>query len=370
MMLFGGGTGTPDEKVRTARGMIDFFHEVAPADSVLARALGDYTAVAGSAGDYYLLHEELETFNAPCYFLEMLGRARAHGLAYLADARPHVMFVGNYGATVAERLAKECGESQVILEQCLDFVVNRTFRQSLLVHADRAGQISYNLDRSRYGCLHFAAWVPPAAGQTRLDDSRQQYGEADGAALFTDIPAIKAGLDALNARWPWTISWHELLDSVQARLASAGIEAGADLKARINDLLEVLILRGYARYRLDPVLPEPMSAGWRLNEPARRMAELTRGDGAASTFNAWHETVPVSPVDSHLLPLLDGTRDRDALVEALLAVAREDLIRVARDGKPVSDEAELRDALADYIDSVPQRLAEMKLLPTKRSARS
>jgi hypothetical protein len=65
MLLRGGGRGTPDEKVRYARGMIDFLEEVAPADSVLARALADYKAVAGKTRDYYLLHEELETFNAP-----------------------------------------------------------------------------------------------------------------------------------------------------------------------------------------------------------------------------------------------------------------------------------------------------------------
>jgi hypothetical protein len=53
----------------------------------------------------------------------------------------------------------------------------------------------------------------------------------------------------------------------------------------------------------------------------------------------------LSPLDRHALPLLDGTRDRDALVDALLPVVSMD-----------------RDALADYIDALPQHLAEMKLL--------
>ncbi len=363
MLLFGGGSGTPDEKVRYARGAIDFLGEVAPADSALARALADYKAVAGDARDFYLLHEELETFNAPCYFLDMLERVRAHDLIYLAEARPQVMFVGNYGAKIAESLLKECGDSQVLLEQCLDFVVNRTFRQSLLVHAERAPQIRYQLDRSRYGRLHFAAWVPPADGETRLDGSRQEYGEPGGApTLFTHDPGVKAALDALNARWPWTLSWQELLDAVQARLGAAGIEAADNLTARIDDLLEVLILQGHVRYRLDPVLPEPALTPPRLDEPARRMAELTRGDAEASTFNLWHETLRLSPLDRHLLPLLDGTRDRDALLEALLAIARKDLIQLWRDGKRVSGEAELRGALAEHIDAMPQRLTAMKLL--------
>ena len=90
--------------------MVSFLEEVAPADSVLGRVLADYRAVAGNAGDYYLLHEELEAFNAPCYFLEMMARAGTHGLAYLAEARPQVMFAGNYGAKVAEQLAQDMRE--------------------------------------------------------------------------------------------------------------------------------------------------------------------------------------------------------------------------------------------------------------------
>lgn len=364
MLLSCGGTATSEEKVHSARGMVSFLEEVAPADSVLGRVLADYRAVAGNAGDYYLLHEELEAFNAPCYFLEMMERAGTHGLAYLAEARPQVMFAGNYGAKVAEHLLKTCGNSQVLLEQHLDFVVNRTFRQSLLVHAQRAPQIRYQLDRSRYRRLHFAAGVSPVDGLTRLDYSRQEYLEPDGATLFTNDPGIKAALDALYARWPWTLTWQELLDGVRARLRSAGIEAAADLQDRIEDLLEILILQGQTRFRLDPVLPQPPSALLRLDEPARRMAELTRGDAVGFTFNLWHEMLPLSPVDGYLLALLDGSRDSDALLEALLAIARRGLIRFERDGEPVSGDAELRNTLAAHIDAMPQHLAEMKLLRT------
>jgi hypothetical protein len=68
------------------------------------------------------------------------------------------------------------------------------------------------------------------------------------------------------------------------------------------------------------------------------------------------------PVDRHLLALLDGTRDRNALLEELVAIAGEHPLLVERDCEQVSGEAELRDALAEHIDSLPQRLAEMKLM--------
>jgi len=362
MTLFGAELKTPEQKVSHARGLVELLDDVAPDGGVLATALSDYQAFGGKADDYYLLHEELETFNLPCYFVELLERAGGHGLAYLAEARPQVMFAGNYGDKVSERLLKESGHSQVLMEQYLDFVVNRTFRQTLLVHGKRVKHIRYHLDRKRWGRLYFAAQVPPVGGATRLDHSPQEYGAPGDLMLVTDDPVVKAALDAFNAHWPWTLTRQELTETVAVRIASAGVDA-TELEKRIDDLLEYLIFRGQALYRLAPIVPEPERSTTmpRLFEPIRRMAELTRGAADATTFNRWHETVFLSPVDRYLVPLLDGTRDREALVEALVAVAREDLIFFQRDGKRVSDEAELRDALGEHVDTLPQRLAELKL---------
>jgi methyltransferase-like protein/predicted O-methyltransferase YrrM len=351
MQLASGGSATPADKVRPSRGLVDFLEEVVPGDGVLARVLAEFRAHSEGFNDSYLLHEELEKFNSPCYFYEMLARARAHGLAFLAEARPEAMFPGNFGPKVEEHLVEKCGGVQVLVEQYIDFVVNRMFRESLLVHAEREPQIRYNPDRRRMRELHIAAWVPPAEEPTRLDNSRQEYREADGATLFTNDPGIKAALDALSARWPWTLSRQELVDAVHARLVDAGLTPSDSLP----DLVD-------ARYRLDPVSPEPASESLRLDDSARRMAELTGGEAQASTFNLWHETHILSPVDRYLLPLLDGTRDRDALVEALLAVDRENPIGIERDGAAVSAEADRRKTLAELVDELPQRLMELKLL--------
>lgn len=346
MLLASGASETPDEKVRAARSMAEFLEEVAPADGVLARVLAEARTFNEGFADSYLLHDELETFNAPCYFYELVGRAGAHGLAYLAEARPETMIPGNFGPKVEEYVLEKCGGVQVLVEQYLDFVVNRAFRQSLLVHAERSPQIRYQPDRSRYSRMHFAAWIPPVDGPTVMDHSRQEYQQSDDSTLFTNDPGIKAALDALSARWPWTLSRQELVDEVRVRLAAAGFNPSADLSEIVDSLVQLLIFQGQAHFRLDPVLPDPTREPLRLDEPARRMAEFTDGNGEASTFNRWHETVPLAPLDRHLLPLLDGTRDRDALVDAMTAVAG--------------------DASGDWVDSAPQRLAELKLLRVDR----
>jgi methyltransferase-like protein/2-polyprenyl-3-methyl-5-hydroxy-6-metoxy-1,4-benzoquinol methylase len=362
MLLASAGSVTAEAKVRDARRMVDLLEEATSADSALARILAESREHALGYGDSYLLHDELETFNSPCYFSEMLERAGAHGLAYLAEAHPEKMIPANYGPKVAEYLNEKCGGVQVLVEQYLDFVADRVFRESLLVHAEHAAQIRYDPHHSRYHSLHIAARLPATEGRTRVDHSRQEYEYSDGATLFTNDPGIKAALDALTARWPWTLSWHQLVDTVRARLVSAGFKPSDKLPDHIDGLMDVLILQGQARFRLDPVLPDSAEAPLRLGETARRMAELTRRERDASTFNLWHETLILSPVDRHLLPLLDGTRDRDGLLDALLAADRENPLRIERDGKQVSGHAELRDALAEHIEALPQRLAEMMLL--------
>ncbi|MDP9165109.1 MAG: class I SAM-dependent methyltransferase [Actinomycetota bacterium] len=363
MMLASGASTTPEDKVREARAVADFLEDVAPPDGVLARVLAEFRARDEGFGDSYLLHDELESVNAPCYFYEMVGRAGAHGLAYLAEAHPESMFPSNHGAKVAEYVAEKCAGVQVLVEQYLDFVTNRTFRESLLIHADRAQLVTYDLHPSRFSELHLAAWTPPVDGPTVLDHSRQEYEVADGATLFTNDPGLKATLEALNARWPWTQSRDQLIEAVRTRLVAAGFQARADLANHLDNLIGVLIAQGQARCRLHPVLPDQCSLeSLRLEEPIRRLAEVTRDLDEATIFNHWHEALLLSPVDRYLLPLLDGTRDRDALLDALTTIAGERRLPVERDGELVSDEDDLRDALREQVDSLPERMKEMKLI--------
>jgi methyltransferase-like protein len=301
-------------------------------------------------------------FNTPCYFRDFVQRARAHGLEYLAEARPENMFVRNYGPVAVHHLLADHGDDHVLVEQHLDFAVNRSYRQTLLVHSERAPQISRTLDRSRNRRLHVAAWLPPVAGQARLDHSKQPYG-ADGAAkILVSDPSVKAALEALNSRWPWTLSWPELRAAARSRLVRSETNQLGDVEAAIDGLIEVLVMRGLARYRLDPVSPQPECTPVRVNEAARRMAELTRDDAEAFIFNHWHESLPLSPLDSHLLPLLDGSHDRDALVEVAVNLFRQNVIRIDCDDIRLVDEAAAREVLTEEIDTMPLRLVELKLL--------
>jgi methyltransferase-like protein len=243
----------------------------------------------------------------------------------------------------------------------LDFVTNRMFRESLLIHAERAPQIRYDPAPTRFRSFQFAAWLPPVNGPTQLDNSRQEYVQSDGATLFTNDIGIKATLDALSDRWPWTLSRDELVDAVQTRLRSAGLTPNETLPDVVDSLMGALIMQGQVQYRLEAVQPdtgkpEPLQ----IEETVRRMAELTAGLPEATTFNRWHETLELSPLDRRLLPLLDGTRDNAALAQGLLAGLRADPIEV--DGRQLTDQEELAAVVTEYVDTLPERLTEMKLV--------
>ncbi|WP_431236081.1 methyltransferase domain-containing protein (plasmid) [Mycolicibacterium psychrotolerans] len=121
MLLASRGDRTAPDKVASATEMLNFLEEVAPPDGVLACVIAENRAANEGFDDSYLLHDELEAFNAPCYFIDMLSRLDKHGLAFLCEARPETMVPANFGPRVAEYLAATCGGAQLLIEQYLDF---------------------------------------------------------------------------------------------------------------------------------------------------------------------------------------------------------------------------------------------------------
>lgn len=358
MMLRGGSRATPGERLAYAKGMLDFLEQVAPRDSVLSRTLDVTLPELRNQQDYYLAHEYLEPFNAPCYFQQFVERANGHGLAYLAEAQSSIMFASNYGDRIAGPLLRECGHSQVVLEQYLDFIINRTFRQTLLVHGERGEAIRYRFDPDRLRALHFAANLACIDGNTRLDDSPQSYGQA-GSNITLQRAEMKAALELLSAAWPDTVSYQELVQRTCERCPTA---ARPSVTAIVDQLLETLIIRGWAKIRLSSVRVARAGDQIDIGKTIRLAAKLSQEEGSAMTFNAWHEPVPLGIVDSWLLPELDGSKDRSALVASLQQRVQEGELAFERQGIRVVDPGDISACVSEHVDAIVARLAALKLL--------
>lgn len=360
MLLHGSTRSDPKERIAYARGMVGFLQQVARKDGVLAKALEENMSYLRKGEDHYLAHEYLEPYNLPCYFHQFLERAANHGLSYLGEAQPAMMIPGNYGNEIAEPLLRAFGDDQARMEQYLDFAINRGFRQTLLVHASRAGSIKHRLDRQRLQSLHFAATLPCVAGSTRFDGTVQEYGVKGEPSVSTSIGAVKRAIDLLTQAWPATIGRNELVARVEASLDTFSAMPRATIEAAIDELLEFLILRGIARIRLAPILagPEIQVSRPDVDPMVRRMTAALAGEDFY-VANAWHESIELSPVERELYPFMDGSLDREGLIRLLIervGVAGVSLL----DGDEAADSPEALARKAGLnVDRMLARLRQM-----------
>lgn len=317
--------------------------------------------IVRSASGYYLLHEFLEPCNSPCYFKEFAARAAASGLAYLGDAEPSTMFVQNYGSAVREPLLRECGGSQILMEQYLDFLVNRTFRQTLLVQQARAGDIRWRLDPARLRALEFAgSFGAPDGGPFTLDAREQPCTTQRGVTLTLRLPAQKALAQLLDARYPSSMP----ADALIAAVAERTREPLASVEQIVLSMLEELAIMGAVRFRRAPVQAAAEVSAWPRALAAVRHAPslaLTAGD-TASACNQWHESVALTPLERALLPLLDGAHSHDMLADHLAAEVLADRLRFVQHGKPLTDPPALKAFARDQVALALQALRRKALL--------
>lgn len=95
--------------------------------------------------DYYVGHDHLEPHNDPCYFYQFNDHLKAHNLSYVCDADLTLSMVRTYDESIADKLEKLAPNSQSDQEQYLDFMLDTTFRKSIICKESAAKDISYDV---------------------------------------------------------------------------------------------------------------------------------------------------------------------------------------------------------------------------------
>ena len=93
--------------------------------------------------DYYVGHDHLEPHNYPCYLYQFNDHLKANNLAYVGDADLTLSMVRTYDESIADKLEQLAPNSQADQEQYLDFMLDTTFRKSIICKASAAKDISY-----------------------------------------------------------------------------------------------------------------------------------------------------------------------------------------------------------------------------------
>ncbi len=304
---------TPTIRTRQARSLLDFLATSVPQDGgAFSALLRQEVEVLRHHADYYLFHEHLEEINSPLFFHQFIERAARHDLQYLGESNVRSMIVTNLPEGVQKAL-RVMSTDQIQLEQYMDFLRNRTFRETLLCRANVP--LNRGLDGEPIRRLWLASRAEPVNGPPNIEsDEPIAFKTPSGYTLTTSMSSMKAALVCLRAAWPRALAFDELIAAIATPSKALGEPEKIALASRLT--------QAYVGSDLIELFAGPLPCVTKTSERpvacpyARRQA--THGHKAT---NRRHETIGLSPFMRALLPLLNGTRTRDDLLAEFVAMA-------------------------------------------------
>jgi methyltransferase-like protein/2-polyprenyl-3-methyl-5-hydroxy-6-metoxy-1,4-benzoquinol methylase len=312
--------------------------------------------------DTYFRHDSLEEINAPVYFHEFVELAEYHGLKYLAEAEFPMMLSGNCGSAVyetLERLARDIIE----MEQYMDFLRNRMFRQTLLCHA--SAKLNRDIGPWSLAGFQCAASIRSDHPKPEVASDKEETFRSPGQqAISSRLPIVKAALVCLAENWPAAIPITALAESARERInglveipEKPRPDAETDSRTLEGALL-TCFTRGMCELHLHPI-PFALSAG--VRPKACPWVRWLCSRGSAVT-NRRHEQVILDTFERQIVPLLDGGRDREALVEALTALAENGTLLVDVEGKRVEEHGKLKKIMETSLEEKLRQFERQALL--------
>jgi hypothetical protein len=359
-----GSRRTASATSATTRALVDFLaraveHQSSPHALLLKREL----AILARTGDDYVYHEHLEDQNQPIYFHEFAERLDQHRLQFLCESDIHTMLPRELSAEVGATLER-VSPDLIRMEQYLDFVRNRQFRASLVCRAEAKLRRSLGPDSIMPFRIGFAAKADGAPVDLSPDVAHR-FETADGLEVASSSPVTKAALLWLRRAWPADVAFPELCDRSLAMLRESGIDVPENPDPRVRlaaDLLECLVGGGGLELRVHP--PDLVT---RVPDHPRTSAS-TRWQSARHGFatTGRHQRVDLDTIAVQVARLADGSRDREALLDDLVAAAAEGRFAVTRDDIHLTNAAELRDPLGPVLDRTLEMLARYGVLTAPR----
>lgn len=277
-----------------------------------AEFLKKEVAYLDKAHDSYLYHEYLEINNDAFFFTDFIQDCRHHQLRYLCDSELHAMFPSSLGAEVAQH-CEQLGEQYqgiVNTEQYLDFVRNRTFRQSLLCHADCPVDYEIDLDK----LLEYAVYAdlkPPT--EVRRDfPAAQNFSDQKGLIFAVNHALSQAMLALLYEEYPAAVGLQQLLEKAQLALPKNDRNYGEEIQLCLHELFNLFANQALALTLSPACVPKPSLAFPKINALAQAEAPF----GRLTTYR--HETLTLDEFSSRLLQYMDGQHHYDQIVKNLV----------------------------------------------------
>jgi predicted O-methyltransferase YrrM len=237
---------------------------------------------------WQLFHDDLGDHCTPFWLSQVVQRAERHGLRYVGEVRAGDWWAWGSPPRLVERLRRDV-QDPVARQEAADLASGVDFKATLF--APRATRPALEID-------------PLAALDLHLGH------DPSGLPLPDRTPAVMRTLmDAID---PAKHGTHSRPLRELAADANVAPEVAADAACSI-------VMHGHALLRRQPI-SAAARAGTRPRAPLLTRAWARRSDVVPSLL---HDCKWLEPAQRALVILLDGTRERDALPDALAYAARD-----------------------------------------------
>ena len=314
MMLYHGDQFTdPKMRFAQARAMLEFVvGQRQGASDIYGRLLQETVEVFNTQDPNYVFHDQLEKTNVPFYFHEFASLALENKLQYLGEAIFSEMFAYGLSPEAEASLVKIAGNDLIKREQYLDFVRNRFFRSSLVVHQDVSLQRNIPLDRCRD-----VVFLGACQRTDDLTSTHKATYLAGNQTINANSPMAVRSIDFILSRSPAAVSMAEVIaeltDGQQRDEAGSGV-----LSNEVAETLLKCLSMGGVVARTESI-PVPKAAVATDLPYALQYSRLISASHEV-VANALHNNVKLLPLQRIVLQLCSGQQTIEAITNEVMVL--------------------------------------------------
>ena len=346
----------PKTEIQQARAILNFTAEIAAKQkpSYFTQFIEGMREHIKGVDDHYLFHEYLESENSPCYFLEFCRRLQEKGLQHVSD-----FDWTNYQTWQKDPQLKSLIEStknNVISEQYLDFVINRTFRSSVICRSDL--ELGMREDLAE----RYHVFIPNDCTINEVEAT----GTAPASWQFTRNTAMEANLprgplvdavcELFNAKRAeyFTLQdiWNEIAAKSQPQILAGKFQRN-DLVRIFDQLIRLEVLR--------TVLHPPTERQRDPRRPFTRMftRQMLKRD-AQTVSNSVFEVLKVDPLSAAMMKHFDGRRSISETVTDIQKEMQANRLNIVKQG--VAIRSDQRDKITEIVEEAIVNLQKCRLV--------
>ncbi len=340
------------DKLTQARAFISFLKEgLAESNTPYYKFLESEADIISSEGDSYLRHEYLERGNTQFYFNEFINMAAAHDLTYLADTHLPNMYIGNLPEKAIEKLGDITDIVRV--EQYMDFVTNRRFRNTILCR--NGSKINRNIDGSVLDDMWMSMGILGDVPADQLDftnpglkasfavdiSGNKAKCEINGAPMCA---ALYAFIDANGAY----ISMSDVVQYIKSRVPS--FSEKDHLKIIQAELIALLFKGALFVRKVKPLTVNKIS-----EKPAiSKLALIQIANNFPLVSSQLNDSIGIQGMYRIVMIHLDGTNNIDQIVNKVSNMLRDSKQDIQIEGKTVTDETQKLELIKNIVNNTLQ----------------